>query len=101
MEAGLAGGAGLVGAVGAHLGAVALVVGGDVQRGQDGADVGAGEEDGVGFCLPAGCPGCGVRRGRGLVEVGAVGGVAGAFVDVGEVADQRLAWPVCWLSDSW
>ena len=37
---GLAGGAGLVGAVGAHPGAVALVVGGDVRRGEDRGDVG-------------------------------------------------------------
>jgi hypothetical protein len=36
VEAGLAGGAGLVGAVGAHLGAVAHVVGGDIQRDQHG-----------------------------------------------------------------
>ena len=44
-ETGLACGAGLVGAVGAQLGAVACVVGGDVQRDHDGLDVAVGDHD--------------------------------------------------------
>ena len=72
------------GQLGAGGGAVAFVVGGFVQGGHDGADLGGRVDDGVLICLGCGGPGFGRH---GLVEVGAVGGVAGAFVDVGEVAD--------------
>src|SRR5882724_8394309 len=47
VQVGLAVRAGLVGTVGAHLDAVALVVGGDIRRGEHGAGVGAGEGDDV------------------------------------------------------
>src|SRR6185437_9596721 len=67
----LAGGARLVGAVGAHLGAVALVVGGDIGRGEDGDGVGVSQGDRV----------VAARSGVG-------GMVLGAFVDAGQVADQ-------------
>ena len=46
-EPGLAGGAGLVRAVGAGGSAPVIVVGGYVERGDDGADFGAGEDDRV------------------------------------------------------
>src|SRR5712691_3174284 len=74
LQAGLAGQAGLVRAVGAGLGAIALVLGGLVQGGQDRADVPAGEGDG--------------RRGRDLDQVGAGRVVLGAFPDPGQVADE-------------
>ena len=46
-EARLAGRTGLAGAVGAELGAVALVVGGDVQGDQEVLDLAGRDEDGV------------------------------------------------------
>jgi len=72
---GLAGGTGLVGAFGAHLGAVALVVGGDIGCGEDRGDVGVGEDDGVLICCGNGQPGLGVRAGRlGWRQVWRLGG---------------------------
>jgi hypothetical protein len=58
---GLAGGTGLVGAFGAHPGAVALVVGGDVRRDEDRADIGVGEDDGVLICCGNEQSGFGLR----------------------------------------
>ena len=57
-EVGLAVGTGLVGAVGAHLDAGALVVVGDVRRSEDSADLGVSEDDGALVCGGAGS-GCG------------------------------------------
>ena len=65
-EAVVAGGAGLVGAVGAHLGAVALVVGGDIQRDQHGLQVAGRDDDRV--------PGCPGRAARVPVLAGTVPG---------------------------
>ena len=48
-EPGLAGGAGLIRAVGAGGGAVTFVVSGDVQRADEGVDFGVGEDDRVVF----------------------------------------------------
>jgi len=60
----LAGGTGLVGAFGAHLDAVALVIGGDVRRGEDSADLGVSEADGALVCSGAGRCWPGMWRGR-------------------------------------
>jgi hypothetical protein len=68
-EPGLAGQACLVRAVGAGGGPVALVVGGYLQRGEDGAGFGVGEDDRV-VCFRAGWSWLGVRGWRGRVEVG-------------------------------
>ena len=83
LQAALARWAGLVRAASAHLCAVALVVGGDVQHGEHGADVGAAEDDGVLPGLPADGQG---RRHRDEVSAGRV--VLGAFADAGQVADE-------------
>src|ERR1035441_3426286 len=84
VEPGLAGQTGLVRAVGAGGGAVVLVVGGYVERGDDSADFGAGEDDRV-VCVRVGWSWFDGRARRG---VGEVGGVAGAVVDVSEVEDR-------------
>src|ERR1039457_693488 len=84
---GLAGGAGLVGAVGAYLGAVAHVVGGDIQRDQHGLPV-AGRDDDRGTAVWAGRLGCRLRGWR-LVDGGPVRVVLGAFVDACQVADEE------------
>ena len=59
-EAGLAGWAGLVGAVGAHLGAIAHVIGGDIQRDQHGLQLAGRDENRVPVVL-AGRLGCHLR----------------------------------------
>jgi len=64
VEVGPAAGTGLVGAVRAHLDAVALVIGGDVRCGEDGADLGGSENDGALACTGAGRCWPGTRRGR-------------------------------------
>jgi hypothetical protein len=61
-----------------------IVVGGYVERGDDSADFGAGEDDRV-VGVRVGWSWFGVRARRCVVEVG---GVAGAVVDVGEVEDR-------------
>ena len=68
------------------------VMAGYVERGDDSADVGAGENDRV-ICVRVGRSWFGVGARRGVVEVSSVGGVAGAVVDVGEIEDhaERLA----------
>src|SRR5690349_3829885 len=90
-EPGLAGQTGLIRAIGAGGGAVALEVGGYVQRSDDSADFGVGKDDRV--CVRAGWSWLGARGRRGGLEIGAVGGVPGVFVDVGEIEDraERLA----------
>ena len=87
MEAGLAGGAGLVRAVGAHLGAVAHVVGGDIQRDQHGLQL-AGRDDDRIMAVLAGRLGCRLRERRRVDNVpGRV--VLGAFAPAGQVADEE------------
>jgi hypothetical protein len=87
LEARLAGQAGLAGAVGAGLGAVALVVGGYVQGGQEGPDVAGRDEDGV-LAGWLGRRRFGPGR-RDLADVGPERVVLGAFVDAREVADEQ------------
>src|SRR6266496_4981691 len=74
-----AGGAGPIGAVGARLGKVALVVGSLVQGGVDRADVGAGDDDGVRARFQAGNYGLGIRQRRG-VTAGAGRDIVGAVI---------------------
>ena len=85
VQAPLAIRAGLISAVGAELGAIALVVGGYVQGDQEVLDLAGRDEDGV--------PGWPRRRRlrprRYLADVGAERVVQGAFVNVREVADQH------------
>src|ERR1039457_5100896 len=87
VEAGLAGGAGLVGAVGAHLGAVAHVVGGDIQRDQHGLPLAGRDHDRV-TAVRAGRLRC-RRRERCRVNGGTERMVLRALVDTGQVADEK------------
>jgi hypothetical protein len=87
LQTQLAGQAGLIRAVGAHLGAVTLVIGGSIQSDQEGLDLAGWDEDGV----------LGGRFGRRrfrrrrrwLVDIRAERVVLGALVDVREVADEQ------------
>ena len=88
-EPGLAGPTGLVRAVSAGGGAVELVVGGYVERGDDSADVGAGENDRV-ICVRVGRSWFGVGARRGVVEVSSVGGSRFHYASVVEFSE-RLA----------
>jgi len=76
----------LIGAIGAELSAVALVIGGDIQGDQDGLDLTGHNQDGV---LPGRFGRRALRLGRYLADGGAERVVQGAFVDVRQVADQN------------
>ena len=86
VQAPLAIRAGLISAVGAELGAIALVVGGYVQGDQEVLDLAGRDEDGVRAGWPRQRR---LRPRRYLADVGAERVVQGAFVNVREVADQH------------